>query len=209
MIRSTPSGLYCEAGKFFIDPWRPVDRALVTHAHSDIFLNRLTLGQSRGAAPGVAGARRRGIHPEAARLPVRRRTPQACPVEVENRSADRRRRAHLHPAGQRPPCQPAHRLYVRRVGRWTARTCRESLTPVCRMPRSRRWTSGSGDTQLSATVRSVSWSRPGLRARVRGDCPVLRHKSGIAVRFPRMLRWRKDKPAAEADSLEDLRKLMT
>jgi DNA ligase-1 len=28
-----------------------------------------------------------------------------------------------------------------------------------------------------------------------------RHKSGIAVRFPRMLRWRKDKPASEADTL--------
>src|SRR5207253_2759709 len=31
-----------------------------------------------------------------------------------------------------------------------------------------------------------------------------RHKSGIAVRFPRILRWRKDKPAAEADTLENL-----
>jgi DNA ligase 1 len=31
-----------------------------------------------------------------------------------------------------------------------------------------------------------------------------RHKSGIALRFPRMLRWRKDKPAEEADSLENL-----
>jgi DNA ligase-1 len=28
-----------------------------------------------------------------------------------------------------------------------------------------------------------------------------RHKSGIAVRFPRIARWRHDKPAAEADSL--------
>jgi DNA ligase-1 len=28
-----------------------------------------------------------------------------------------------------------------------------------------------------------------------------RHKSGIAVRFPRMLRWRKDKPASDADTL--------
>jgi DNA ligase-1 len=28
-----------------------------------------------------------------------------------------------------------------------------------------------------------------------------RHKSGIAVRFPRILRWRQDKPAAEADTL--------
>ena len=35
-----------------------------------------------------------------------------------------------------------------------------------------------------------------------------RHQSGIAVRFPRMLRWRKDKPAAEADTIETLRKLL-
>ena len=32
-----------------------------------------------------------------------------------------------------------------------------------------------------------------------------RHKSGVAVRFPRMLRWRRDKPASEADTLETLR----
>jgi DNA ligase-1 len=35
-----------------------------------------------------------------------------------------------------------------------------------------------------------------------------RHKSGIAVRFPRMLRWRKDKPASEADTLEAIRRLL-
>ncbi len=35
-----------------------------------------------------------------------------------------------------------------------------------------------------------------------------RHKSGIAVRFPRMLRWRQDKPLAEADTLESLRALL-
>ena len=35
-----------------------------------------------------------------------------------------------------------------------------------------------------------------------------RHRSGIAVRFPRMLRWRKDKPASEADTLEALQALL-
>jgi DNA ligase-1 len=35
-----------------------------------------------------------------------------------------------------------------------------------------------------------------------------RHKSGVAVRFPRMLRWRRDKPAAEADTLATLRVLI-
>lgn len=28
-------GIYCPAGDFFIDPWRPVDRALITHGHAD------------------------------------------------------------------------------------------------------------------------------------------------------------------------------
>jgi DNA ligase 1 len=35
-----------------------------------------------------------------------------------------------------------------------------------------------------------------------------RHRSGIAVRFPRMLRWRRDKSAREADTLETVRKLL-
>jgi DNA ligase-1 len=35
-----------------------------------------------------------------------------------------------------------------------------------------------------------------------------RHKSGIAVRFPRIARWRKDKPAAEADSLDSVKALL-
>ncbi len=35
LIRLTEVGLYCETGGFHIDPWRPVDRAVVTHAHGD------------------------------------------------------------------------------------------------------------------------------------------------------------------------------
>ncbi|MGY6632469.1 MAG: ATP-dependent DNA ligase [Alkalilacustris sp.] len=35
-----------------------------------------------------------------------------------------------------------------------------------------------------------------------------RHKSGLALRFPRMARWRHDKPAAEADTLDSLRALL-
>jgi len=35
-----------------------------------------------------------------------------------------------------------------------------------------------------------------------------RHKSGIAVRFPRIARWRKDKPASEADTLDGIRALL-
>lgn len=35
LLTSTDRGLYCAAGDFFIDPWRPVNFAVTTHAHSD------------------------------------------------------------------------------------------------------------------------------------------------------------------------------
>jgi putative mRNA 3-end processing factor len=35
MLTETPAGLYCGAGAFHIDPWAPVERALITHAHGD------------------------------------------------------------------------------------------------------------------------------------------------------------------------------
>jgi DNA ligase-1 len=41
-----------------------------------------------------------------------------------------------------------------------------------------------------------------------GIQPSPRHKAGLALRFPRMLRWRRDKPAAEIDTLDSLRALM-
>ena len=34
-LKTLPQGLYCEPGGFYIDPLRPVDRAVITHAHSD------------------------------------------------------------------------------------------------------------------------------------------------------------------------------
>ncbi len=35
LVVLSPQGLYCPAGDFHIDPWRPVARAVVTHAHAD------------------------------------------------------------------------------------------------------------------------------------------------------------------------------
>ncbi len=35
LLQSTAAGLYCPAGDFFVDPLRPVGRAVVTHAHAD------------------------------------------------------------------------------------------------------------------------------------------------------------------------------
>jgi putative mRNA 3-end processing factor len=35
LIEFTDKGLFCRQGNFYIDPWKPVDRAVITHAHSD------------------------------------------------------------------------------------------------------------------------------------------------------------------------------
>jgi putative mRNA 3-end processing factor len=35
LVEFTNKGLYCSIGGFYIDPWKPVERALITHAHGD------------------------------------------------------------------------------------------------------------------------------------------------------------------------------
>ena len=35
LLEISDRGLYCSAGDFYVDPWRPVERAVITHAHSD------------------------------------------------------------------------------------------------------------------------------------------------------------------------------
>jgi putative mRNA 3-end processing factor len=49
LIVQRPEGLYCPPGDFYIDPWRPVPRAVITHAHSDHA--RMGNGHYLAAAP--------------------------------------------------------------------------------------------------------------------------------------------------------------
>ncbi|MDP9046902.1 MAG: MBL fold metallo-hydrolase, partial [Bacteroidota bacterium] len=35
LLEFTERGIYCNKGEFFIDPWKPVDYAVITHAHAD------------------------------------------------------------------------------------------------------------------------------------------------------------------------------
>lgn len=57
MIESTDCGLYCPAGDFYIDPWKPVQRAVLTHGHSDHA--RRGAGRFLAADDGVAILRSR------------------------------------------------------------------------------------------------------------------------------------------------------
>jgi putative mRNA 3-end processing factor len=73
----TPAGLYCATGDFFIDPLRPVPRAVVTHGHSDharaghgeVLATRETLDiMSIRLGPGFAGASQKVAYGETLRL---------------------------------------------------------------------------------------------------------------------------------------------
>jgi len=35
LLEFTESGIFCPKGGFYIDPWKPVEKAVITHAHSD------------------------------------------------------------------------------------------------------------------------------------------------------------------------------
>lgn len=57
LIVSGDQGLFCPAGGFWIDPWRPVARAVITHAHADHL--RPGCASYLVARPGLALARAR------------------------------------------------------------------------------------------------------------------------------------------------------
>jgi putative mRNA 3-end processing factor len=85
MIAATASGLFCAAGNFHIDPWRPVDRAVITHAHSD------------HASPGSAAY----LCATAGAALLRRRLPGAHveTLEYGERVSINGTRVSFHPAG--------------------------------------------------------------------------------------------------------------
>ena len=77
MLRVTDSGLYCVAGDFYVDPWRPVARAVITHAHADhlrpgsehylvaergVGVTRERLGQWADRVEGIAFGEARAIN---------------------------------------------------------------------------------------------------------------------------------------------------
>ncbi len=57
LIQLTPEGLYCPAADAWIDPWRPVPRALITHGHADHA--RPGCGAYWAAVPGEGVLRQR------------------------------------------------------------------------------------------------------------------------------------------------------
>lgn len=85
LVIERPQGLYCPPGDFYIDPWRPVDRAVITHAHADHARTGHGHYLAHADAAGVLRAR---LGPIALQ-------PLAYGEVVEHRGV----RISLHPAG--------------------------------------------------------------------------------------------------------------
>ena len=86
LLELTDRGLFCPHGDFFIDPWRPVDRAVVTHAHADHL--RWGCGSYLVSAPGERVTRVR-LGPDA----IVQTTPYGATTHVNGVAVS------LHPAG--------------------------------------------------------------------------------------------------------------
>ena len=88
VLQFTERGIYCPAGDFFIDPWQPVDRAVITHGHAD------------HARPGHA----RYLATEAAAPVMRHRLGEVAIDTVAYGEARQMgaARVSLHPAGHLP-----------------------------------------------------------------------------------------------------------
>jgi len=88
VLTFTDRGIYCPAGDFYIDPWKPVDRALITHGHSD----HAHPGMGRYlATEGTAPVMRHRLGEIAL---------QTTPYETETRIGDAT--VSFHPAGHVP-----------------------------------------------------------------------------------------------------------
>lgn len=86
VVTVTRRGLYCRAGNFYIDPWLPVDNAVITHAHGD----HLRAGNGRYFCSQAGAAVTRLRLPSAARV-----DPLPYGVEVAMGNV----LISLHPAG--------------------------------------------------------------------------------------------------------------
>ena len=111
-------------------------------------------------------------------------------------------------AGSRPACPSVHRLHLRR---WRG----AELVPIAKAD------CGLSEPEILALdrwIRRHTLERFGPVRQVlpelvfelafAGIAPSARHKSGLALRFPRIARWRTDKPAAAADRLEQVLALL-
>ena len=133
---------------------------------------------------------------------------------MEARPPHHRRRADVRPARPRQALGLLLRLHLRRLDRRRhPHPRRQGLLRLHRRGARSRSTAGSAPTPPTASARSAP-SAPSpthglvLEVAFEGLARSTRHRSGLAMRFPRISRLRWDKPPSEADTLETLAALL-
>ena len=153
-------------------------------------------------------SRRRGFYAQTSRFAVPFGPTARRLVEMEDRSVHDRRRFDLRAKGIGQTFEAFYRLHFRRLER------DGELVPFAKAY------SGLTDAEIRRVDNFVRRNTNETFGPVRSVTPQLvfelafeaiqkstRHKSGVAVRFPRILRWREDKTIKDADSLETIHAL--
>ena len=181
-IRTTSAGLYCEAGDFYIDPVRPVPRAVITHGHGD----HARSGNERVLATPGTIAIMRERYGEAAGGALQ---PLAYGETVTTGDVTVR----LVPAGH--VLGSAQIVLECRGGRVVVSgDYKRRPDPTC---------APFEPCNCDVFITEATFGLPVFRH------PPDSHKSGVAMRFPRIHRIRWDKPVCEADTLAELEKLLS
>ena len=148
---------------------------------------------------------RRGRRLDSGALPPTASAARAAEVEVEG-DPFTSMRCSCMPSAATAGAPALHRLHLRRLERGRA----GPFEGVLRLDRRRDPRGGSLRSPPYAEkfgpVRHVE--RAGVRAPLRGRSGRPRHKSGLAVRFPRILRLRSDKNIDQADTLQRLHRTL-
>ena len=146
MVTETPAGLWCPAGGFHVDPWGPVERAVITHAHGD------------HARPGSAAYLCAAPCAGPAATPIRRRRPDRI-GRVRPRPVARRARASafIPPA----TCSAPHRSASNRpTASWVDLRRLQARAPIRPARRSSRCAATRSSPNRHSACRFTAGTRP-------------------------------------------------
>jgi hypothetical protein len=226
LIRVTEKGFFCERGGFHIDPWGEVDVALITHGHADharrgpLLLHRYWSGGSQPVTGRVFSFATPLERPSGSLRSSRcsRTKGYSCtelPMELPGFTMTWAFTCLiLYPfplgRGDGNRCESARTSVRGGRGYWVKRFSAlfkriDSSTSINeKVAALADYFVSENPRNVLRAVRPVHVFEIGFE----GISSSNRHKSGGAVRFPRILRWRKDKPIGEADSVESAFKLI-
>ena len=202
LLQPGPEGLYCPPGDFFIDPVRPVDRALITHGHSDharsghgtVLATRQTLdimalryGEDFAGADAGGRARRGDRRSTASRVTFHPagHVLGSAQIAVEHGGTAHRRLRRLQAPAPIRPARPSSRSTATSSSPRRPSACRCSA-----IRRTRRRDRAAAEVGRSSFPSARIWSAPMRWARRSASCGCCATPATTS-RSTSMARWQK------------------